>query len=529
MIKTQKAIFYPEHNPRASGMRLATRDAMRPAFIETFVQSIFDVYRAQGKSIQSIVVGTDGRYFTVNARETVMRVALANGIKKIYTTPSGLMTTPAASLLTKEKADLNILLTASHNEGGLDKDFGIKVEDETGGIVPVEMCEDLISCMQKMDTYQTISDSSDALYLRPEIEFVDAIKFYADRLETLFDFDVLRDFLKNKPVILDSLHGASGPYLKEIFENRLGLKNLELRHNESLPDFAGGHPEPNPTFAKDLYQELLAKKEAIGCAFDADVDRYMIVSEGYFMAPPDLLALAAKNLSLAKGYTEGIAGVARSMPTARIVDYVAKDLGLPCYEVPTAWVFFTNLLNAGKITLCGEESFGIGSHHIQEKDGIWGLLVWLNTLAVTRQSTSEILTDLWTNYGRFYTCRYDYETTIEKAQNVFDYLATGPAGTFGGYTIESVDEFNFTDPVTGKQALHQGWVMSFTDGSRVITRLSNTGTKGALLRFYLEKREMKNFTADSFEITKDLGEAGLAAFDMDKYLGTINPDIIVKG
>ncbi len=528
-IVSKPAQFYKEHNPRVSGMRLPTRKAMQPGFIETFVQSIFDVYQSEGKEIKNIVVGTDGRYFSHNARETVIRIALANGVKNIYTSPNGILTTPACSIMTKENADISILLTASHNQGGLDADFGIKVENEGGGLISEEMNNALIDRMKLMAEYKIMTGSPDQLMMSPEIKYVDAVKIYADKMEELFEFEVIKEFLKNKELVLDTLHGASGAYLKEIFENRMQLNKVEFRHNESLPDFAGGHPEPNPTYVKDLYEELLNKPEAIGCAFDADVDRYMIVSEGFFMAPPDLLALAAKYLPNAKGYTDGIAGVARSMPTAKIVDRVAKEVGIDCYEVPTAWRFFTNLLDAGKVTICGEESFGTGSNHIREKDGIWGLLVWLNTLATTGLSTQEILNNLWKKHGRFYTARYDFETTHEAAANVFKHLESLKQGTFNGYTIEDVTEFNFTDPVSGEKSMHQGWIIAFTDGSRVITRLSNTGTKGALFRFYMEKRETKDFNADSLEINLDLGVAGLEALRIQHYLGTIEPDVIVKG
>ncbi len=509
-IITKKARYYPEHNPRASGMRLATKLAMQPSFIETFVQSLFDVYQNKNTPIKKIVVGTDGRYFTVNAREKVVRVALANGVDRIYTSATGLMSTPACSLITKNNADVSILLTASHNQGGLDGDFGIKVEDDKGGIISSEICNELIECMKKMETYKTLNETPNQILMNSKISYYDSVKLYADKMEELFDFDIFKKFFKKKRIVLDCLHGAGGDYVKEIFKNRLELENLEIRKSENLPDFAGGHPEPNPLYAKKFYDEIIADKNAIGCAFDADVDRYMIVSEGRFMAPPDLLAMATKYLHLAKGYSDGLVGVARSMPTAKIVDAVAKDLEIPCYEVPTAWAFFVNLLNAGKITICGEESFGIGSNHIQEKDGIWGLLAWMNTLAKTEKNTENLLLNLWGKYGKFYTCRYDFETTGEKAKAVFEGLKNLKEGQFDNYKILKVSEFNFIDQITKKETPHQGWTVEFTDGSRVMTRLSNTGTKEALLRFYIELRETKNFDADSFEITKNLRSSFLS-------------------
>ncbi len=528
-IITKKAIYYPEHNPRVSGMRMPTRVAMKPAFIETFIQSIFDVYKEKGTPIKKIVVGGDGRYFTMNAREKVIRVARANGVDRVLTTATGLMSTPACSLITKNNADVGILLTASHNQGGLNADFGIKVENDKGGLLSQEVCRELIECMKKMKTFKTITDTPNNVFMNLKVCYCDSVEWYANKMEELFDFELLSKFFKKKRIVFDCLHGASGNYVKEIFENRMGLENLEIRKSENLPDFAGGHPEPNPLYAKELYDEMLEDKNAIGFAFDSDVDRYMIISEGRFMAPPDLLALATKYLHLAKGYSDGLVGVARSMPTAKIVDLVAKDMGIPCYETPTAWAFFVNLLDAGKITICGEESFGIGSNHIREKDGIWGVLAWLNTLAKTEETTENILQDLWKKYGKFYTCRYDFETTPEKAKAVFERLKNLKEGQFDNYKILEVSEFNFIDQITKEESPNQGWIVKFTDGSRVITRLSNTGTKGALLRYYIELRETENFDADSFEITKALGKAGLKALEIEKHLGTLKPDSIVKG
>ncbi|MBN2676136.1 MAG: alpha-D-glucose phosphate-specific phosphoglucomutase, partial [Alphaproteobacteria bacterium] len=482
------------------------------------------------KPIKRIILGTDGRYFSRNSHETVLRVALANGVEEIYTTYDTLLSTPASSLAVRTfKADVSILLTASHNEGGLKKDFGIKVENESGGILSETTNQKLAEQLKVIKNYHTLDGTMHAIYAHENVRYFDSVKLYADEMARLFDFDSLKKFLENTSLVLDGLHGVAGIYLKEIFKNRLGVKNLDIRQSESLPDFKGGHPEPNPLYAKIFYEELLEKPNTIGCAFDADVDRYMIVSEGQFLAPPDLLALYAKYLPLAKGYKEGLKGVARSMPTARILDYVVKDLGLDLYEVPTAWRYFTSLMDADKITLCGEESFGTGADYIREKDGIWGFLVWLNTLAQTGQKTSEIIHDLWSRYGRFYTCRYDFETTQEKAQAVFEGLKRLSPQIIEDHEIESVSEFNYTDPITKEYIPNQGWIVLFKDGSRVMTRLSNTGTKGALLRFYLEKREMKDFNADSFELTKDLGRVGMKALQFEEFLGTIKPDVIVKG
>jgi phosphoglucomutase len=528
-MKIKKAIYYPEHNPRASGMRLPVKTAMQPAFIETYIQALFNVYKNQNNPIKSITVGTDGRYFSKNALEKVVRVALANDVEKIFTTTTDLLSTPACSLLTKKNSDVGVLLTASHNPGGLNGDFGIKYENKDGALFGEEICQELLKHIKKIKTYKTLNDTPNKILNNPKVIYMDAVSSYADKMEELFDFDILNKFFKKKRIVLDCLHGASGNYVKEIFENRLELENLEIRKSESLPDFAGDHPEPNPLYAKKFHDEILLDKNAIGCAFDADVDRYMIVSEGRFMAPPDLLALATKYLHLAKGYKKGLKGVARSMPTARIIDAVAKDLNIPCYEVPTAWRYFTSLLDAEKITVCGEESFGTGGNHIREKDGIWGLLVWMNTLACTEKTTENILQDLWGKYGKFYTCRYDFETTTKRAEAVFKGLKDLRKERFNNYQISDVYEFNFTDEITKEFVPHQGWVIQFSDGSRVLTRLSNTGTKGALLRFYMELRETKNFDADSFEITKPLGIAGLEALEIEKHLETIKPDVIVKG
>ncbi|MHA1549953.1 MAG: alpha-D-glucose phosphate-specific phosphoglucomutase, partial [Alphaproteobacteria bacterium] len=460
----------------------------------------------------------------------VMRVAIANNVDKIFMTHDGLLSTPACSMAVRNyKTTVGILLTASHNEGGLNADFGIKIENETGGLLSETVNQKFIEKLKTIKDYEIFEGTDYDVSTHKSVMFFDAVKLYADTMESLFDFSVLKKRFKKQRIIIDALSGTAGVYLREVFKNRLGLENFEIRNEISLPDFKAGHPEPNPLYAKDLYTELLENSEVIGCAFDADVDRYMIVSEGQFLAPPDLLALFAKYIPLAEGYKDGLNGVSRSMPTARILDYVAKDLGLDLYEVPTAWRYFTNLMDAGKVTLCGEESFGTGSNHIREKDGIWGFLVWLNTLAQTQKTTHEIISDLWGKYGRFYTCRYDYETTQENAQAVFKHLEILVPYTVSGYEIESISEFNFTDPVTQEYIPHQGWIVLFKDGSRVITRLSNTGTKGALLRVYLEKREMKDFKKDAQKFTEDLGKVAVEVLGLEKYLKTSRPDVIVKG
>lgn len=488
--------------PGTSGLRKKTRVFMGPHFLENYVQSIFD--GIGGVAGKTLVVGGDGRYFNDRAIQVILRMAAANGAAHCIVGQGGILSTPAAShLIRKRGTDGGLILSASHNPGGPDEDFGLKYNGPNGGPASEGVTDKIFGRTLSITEYR-IAEAHDAdLATLGEsdlagmvVEVVDPVSDYAALMESLFDFDAIRAlFAGGFRMRFDAMHAVTGPYATEILERRLGATPGTVVNGTPLPDFGGGHPDPNPIWAKDLMDVMMGPDAPdFGAASDGDGDRNMIVGRGCYVTPSDSLALLAAKATLAPGYAAGLAGVARSMPTSAAVDRVAEKLGIDCFETPTGWKFFGNLLDAGRATLCGEESAGTGSNHVREKDGLWAVLLWLNILAATGRSVSDLMAEHWAEFGRNYYSRHDYEAVeTEKANALMDGLrarfAELPGRSVGPVTVAAADEFSYDDPVDGSHSAGQGVRITFTSGGRVVFRLSGTGTEGATLRVYLEDRE----------------------------------------
>ncbi len=486
--------------PGTSGLRKKTRVFMQSGYLENFTQSIFDAIG--GIKGRTLVLGGDGRFFNAAAIQVILRMAAANGAARVIVGQGGILSTPAASNLIRQYgADGGIILSASHNPGGEDQDFGMKFNGPNGGPAPESVTEAIHARSLEIDAYRTL-DSADldlsALGLQQlgatGVEIIDPVADYAALMERLFDFDAIRAlFATGFTMRFDAMHAVTGPYAREIFERRLGAAPGSVVNAVPLPDFGGGHPDPNPVWARGLFDLMMgADGPDFGAASDGDGDRNMIMGRGVYVTPSDSLAVLAANAALAPGYAAGIRGIARSMPTSRAADRVAAARGVEMYETPTGWKFFGNLLDAGRVTICGEESAGTGSDHVREKDGLWAVLLWLNILAVRRESVAAIMAAHWAEYGRDYYSRHDYEAVAsDRAEALIerlrDLLPALPGQDFAGLRVESADDFAYHDPVDGSTSAHQGIRVMFTDGSRVVLRLSGTGTEGATLRVYLER------------------------------------------
>lgn len=486
--------------PGTSGLRKKTRVFMQSGYLENFTQSIFDAIG--GIRGRTLVLGGDGRFFNAAAIQVILRMAAANGAARVIVGQGGILSTPAASNLIRQYgADGGIILSASHNPGGEDQDFGMKFNGPNGGPAPESVTEAIHARSLEIDAYRTL-DSADldlsALGLQQlgatGVEIIDPVADYAALMERLFDFDAIRAlFATGFTMRFDAMHAVTGPYAREIFERRLGAAPGSVVNAVPLPDFGGGHPDPNPVWARGLFDLMMgADGPDFGAASDGDGDRNMIMGRGVYVTPSDSLAVLAANAALAPGYAAGIRGIARSMPTSRAADRVAEARGVEMFETPTGWKFFGNLLDAGRVTICGEESAGTGSDHVREKDGLWAVLLWLNILAVRRESVAAIMAAHWAEYGRDYYSRHDYEAVAsDRAEALIerlrDLLPALPGQDFAGLRVESADDFAYHDPVDGSTSAHQGIRVMFTDGSRVVLRLSGTGTEGATLRVYLER------------------------------------------
>jgi phosphoglucomutase len=494
---------FTDQKPGTSGLRKKVPTFQQPHYLQNFIQSIFD--SLDGYQGKTLVVGGDGRYFNRQAIQVILKMAAANGFGRVLVGQGGILSTPAAScIIRKNQAFGGIILSASHNPGGPEEDFGVKYNISNGGPAPEKVTEAIFARSREIDTYRILEaddinlDQVGSSQLgEMTVEVIDAVADYAELMESLFDFNRIRELLTSGQfrMSMDSLHAVTGPYAKAIFEDRLGAPSGTVMHGTPLEDFGGGHPDPNLVYAHDLV-ELMYGNDApdFGAASDGDGDRNMILGRHFFVTPSDSLAILAANAKLAPGYKNGLAGIARSMPTSQAPDRVAQRLGIDCYETPTGWKFFGNLLDAGRVTLCGEESFGTGSDHVREKDGLWAVLFWLNILAERKQSVEDIVKEHWQTYGRNYYSRHDYEgvdsdranTLMEKLQAALPNLK---GKTFGAYEVEYSDNFSYTDPVDGSVSENQGVRIGFTDGSRIVFRLSGTGTQGATLRLYLESYE----------------------------------------
>ena len=526
--------------PGTSGLRKKTRVFMQAHYLENFVQSVFDAIG--GAAGKTFVVGGDGRYFNDRSAQVILRMAAANGAAHVIVGQGALVSTPAAShLIRLNKTDGGLIMSASHNPGGEDEDFGIKFNGPNGGPAPEGLTDKIFARTTEITAYQ-ITDAQDvdlntigtAALGDMKVTIVDPVADYAALLETLFDFDAIRAMIKGGfRISFDAMNAITGPYATEIIENRLGAAKGSVVHGTPLPDFGGMHPDPNPTWAHELMATMNgANAPDFGAASDGDGDRNMIVGPNVYVSPSDSLAVLAANAHLAKGYTQGLAGVARSMPTSAAADRVAEKLGMPCYETPTGWKFFGNLMDDGRVTLCGEESFGTGSDHVREKDGVWAVLMWLNILAKRKMSVAQIMQDHWQTYGRNYYSRHDYEAIDSDIANtlVADLrakLADLQGQAVQGRTIANADDYSYTDPVDGSVSDHQGIRVIFDDGARFVIRLSGTGTSGATLRLYLEALELDpaNFDHDPQDALASIIAAAEDVAGIKARTGRSGPDV----
>ncbi|WP_295458761.1 alpha-D-glucose phosphate-specific phosphoglucomutase [uncultured Thiodictyon sp.] len=498
-----KTTPFAGQRPGTSGLRKKVRVFAQPHYLENFVQSIFDTQHELAGG--TLVVGGDGRYYNREAIQTILRMAAANGVARVLVGQGGILSTPAVScIIRKYHTQGGIVLSASHNPGGPEEDFGIKFNGAAGGPAPESVTEAMYARTQVIDTYRTL-DCPDidldqlgtAQIGAMQVQVIDPVADYAALMESLFDFDAIKALFDSGLFRLrfDAMHAVTGPYAIEILENRLGASPGTVMNGVPLPDFGGHHPDPNLAHAQELVALCQgAKGLDFGAASDGDGDRNMILGKDFFVTPSDSLAVLAANAHLTPGYKAGIRGIARSMPTSQAADRVAEAMGIECFETPTGWKFFGNLLDAGRITLCGEESFGTGSDHVREKDGLWAVLFWLNLLAVRKQSVAEIVGDHWRQFGRNYYTRHDYEAVdAHGAADLVHHLRTLfpelPGKRLGDYTVAYADDFEYTDPIDGSVSSHQGLRIGFEGGARIVLRLSGTGTEGATLRVYIESYE----------------------------------------
>ena len=541
MIRTVATKPFADQRPGTSGLRKQVAVFQGPNYLENFIQSTFDSLEGfQGKTL---VLGGDGRYFNREAIQVVVKIAAANGFGRIVVGQGGILSTPAVSALIRALSAFGgIILSASHNPGGPHGDFGVKYNIGAGGPAPESVTEAIFARTKSISVYK-IADAPDIDIDRlgtvkvegTEVEIINPVTQYLSLMKTLFDFDAIRNlFASGFRMRFDALHAVTGPYAHAIFEDELKSGAGTVVNGTPLPDFGGHHPDPNPTYAKDLFDFMMsANAPDFGAASDGDGDRNMILGRNAYVTPSDSLAILCANAHYAPGYAKGLAGVARSMPTSAAADRVAAKLGIKSYETPTGWKFFGNLLDANLATLCGEESFGTGSNHIREKDGVWAVLFWLNILARRRMSVLELVAEHWRTYGRNYYTRHDYEEIdLGAANGLVDALrsrtATLPGKTFGAYKVEAADDFAYHDPVDGSDATHQGVRIMFEGGSRIVFRLSGTGTVGATLRVYVEHYEPPSGKLDQdtqaalshlIALARDIGE-------IEKRIGRKAPTVV---
>ncbi|WP_323006826.1 alpha-D-glucose phosphate-specific phosphoglucomutase [Pseudorhodobacter sp.] len=541
MIETIQTTPFEGQKPGTSGLRKKTRVFMQPHYLECFVQALFDAIG--GAAGKVFVIGGDGRFYNDTAVQIILRMAAAQGAKSAIVGQSGLLSTPAAShLIRLNKTDGGIILSASHNPGGIDEDFGIKFNTPNGGPAPETVTEAMFAATKTISHYKTLKTPDIDLgtigstqLAEMSVQIVDPVADYAALMESLFDFPAMRArFADGFTMRFDAMNAVTGPYARDILETRLGAAKGSVTHGTPLPDFGGMHPDPNPTWAHELMAEMMGEAAPdFGAASDGDGDRNMVVGRGVYVSPSDSLAVLAANAHLAPGYSAGLKGIARSMPTSAAADRVAQAMGVEHFETPTGWKFFGNLLDAGRCTICGEESFGTGSDHVREKDGLWAVLLWLNILAVRGQSVAEILTEHWARYGRNYYSRHDFEA-IETARAdammsaLRVKLPTLPGTEFAGMTIRAADDFAYTDPVDGSVSKNQGVRIIFTDDSRIVYRLSGTGTEGATLRVYLERYlpGPGDLHLDPQAALAPIITAAHALAGIDQYTGRTRPNVI---
>lgn len=528
--------------PGTSGLRKAVEVFQQAHYLENFVQAIFDTLEnVQG---QTLVLGGDGRYYNRQAIQIILKMAAANGFAKVLVGQDGILSTPAASaVIRKYKAFGGIILSASHNPGGPDGDFGIKYNIGNGGPAPEQVTEAIYARTQHIQQYQILqADDVDLHALgtqslgEMQVEIIDSVADYAQLMEHLFDFELIRRMFKSGAFSMrfDAMHAVTGPYARAILEERLGASFGTVMNGQVKEDFGGGHPDPNLTYAHELVEIMNGTSAPdFGAASDGDGDRNMVLGRKFFVTPSDSLAILAANAHLVPGYRMGLSGIARSMPTSMAADRVAEQLGIDCYETPTGWKFFGTLLDANKATLCGEESFGTGSNHVREKDGLWAVLFWLNIIAARQQTVEGIVRDHWTRFGRNFYTRHDYEgVSAEGAQALMEGLRARfdklPGQRFQGYQIQFCDDFSYTDPVDGSRSENQGLRIGFVGGARMVFRLSGTGTQGATLRLYLERFDAhpKTHDMDAQDALSELIILAEELAEIRRHTGRDHPTVI---
>ncbi len=541
-IRTVSTTAFKDQKPGTSGLRKSVPAFQQPHYLENFTQSIFNALEnIQG---QTIILGGDGRYYNREAIQIILKMASANGIGRVLVGLNGILSTPAASGLIRENQALGgIILSASHNPGGINGDFGIKYNISNGGPAPEKVTEAIFEQSKIITEYQILDaadlniDQLGSFKLGDmEVEVIDSVVSYSKLMESLFDFDLLRKLLTNGTfkMCMDSLHAVTGPYAKAIFEETLGATSGTVINGIPLEDFGGGHPDPNLVYAKSLVDILFGDNPPdFGAASDGDGDRNMILGRNFFVNPSDSLAILTANAHLIPAYKDGLTGVARSMPTSEAVDKVAQKLGINCYETPTGWKFFGNLLDANQATICGEESFGTSSNHVREKDGLWAVLFWLNIIAVRGESVEQIVRSHWQEYGRNFYSRHDYEGVETEGatiliNNLRNSFAQLKGKKYGDYEVKYADDFSYTDPIDGSITEQQGIRIGFTDGSRIVFRLSGTGTQGATLRVYIESYEadINKQDRDTQEALGDLIGIAEAIAEIKKYTNRDKPTVI---
>ena len=544
-MKTVDTAPFTDQRPGTSGLRKKTRVFMQPNYLENFVQAVFDTVREDtpaGFGAETLVVGGDGRYYNRTATQIILRMAAANGFGRVLVGRGGILSTPAVSaVIRRRKALGGLVLSASHNPGGLDADFGIKYNIRNGGPAPESITGRIYEQTLKITRYLTLDQEDIDLEqegsLRmgeTEIVVIDSLADYTAVMEELFDFEALRAlFQSGFRMQFDAMSAVTGPYARYILEERLGAATGTVINGTPLEDFGGHHPDPNLVHAAELVAHMKgADAPELGAACDGDGDRNLILGQNFFVTPGDSLAVIAEYArECIPGYREGLAGVARSMPTSAAVDRVAASLDVACYETPTGWKFFGNLMDAGLCTICGEESFGTGSSHVREKDGLWAVLCWLSILAATRQPVEEVVREHWQRFGRSYYQRHDYEgLEVTPATQMIDALRarlptlTGTA--LAGSRIAGADDFSYTDPVDGSVSAHQGIRLLLEDGSRVICRLSGTGTEGATLRLYVERYLKDGGEGNIEEVLAPLAQAARELLELRARFGSDEPTIV---
>ena len=532
---------YTDQKPGTSGLRKKVVVFQQPHYAANFIQSVFDV--APELKGATLVVGGDGRYFNREVVDLILRMAAANGVSRAIVGRGGLLSTPAVSHLIRSRgAAGGLLLTASHNPGGPTEDFGLKYNIANGGPAPEGVTDAIYARSREIDRYRVLEAAAvdidregSSVLGGMTVEVVDPVAAYAELMESLFDFAAIRAMAaEGFTLSFDAMHAITGPYAVEILERRLGFAPGSVVHGEPLEDFGGHHPDPNLVHAHELYARMMGPNAPdFGAASDGDGDRNLIIGRDRFVTPSDSLAVLAANAHLAPAYAAGLKGLARSMPTSAAVDRVGEALGIPVYETPTGWKFFGNLLDAGMATLCGEESAGTGSDHVREKDGLWAVLLWLNVLAARRLSVDEIVQDHWARFGRNYYARHDYEgVDLDAANSLVSTLRaalpTLPGRAFGDLRVRNADDFAYADPVDGSATSGQGIRILFEGGSRIVMRLSGTGTVGATLRVYMERFEPPtgDLTRDPSEALAALAEAADEIAQIRERTGRAAPDVI---